>query len=92
MTGPNANLTKNILVCCVFKTIVNGLYLLGVLTRPKYFCRQCDINGISIYGWGKSQLRRQVSKAKDQHGRGLDNLQKQVRRFNIYQKLKMPYF
>jgi hypothetical protein len=29
------------------------------------------------YGWGKSQLRRQGSKAKDQHGRGLDNLQKQ---------------
>jgi hypothetical protein len=32
------------------------------------------------------------SKAKDQHGRGLDNLQKQVRRFYIYQKLKVPYF
>jgi hypothetical protein len=30
------------------------------------------------YGWGKSQLRRQGSKATDQHGRGLDNLQKQV--------------
>jgi hypothetical protein len=44
------------------------------------------------YGWGKSQQRRQGSKAKDQHGRGLDNLQKQVRRFYIYQKLKMPHF
>jgi hypothetical protein len=41
---------------------------------------------------GKSQLLRQGSKAKDQHGRGLDNLQKQVRRFYIYQKLKVPYF
>jgi hypothetical protein len=44
------------------------------------------------YGWGKSQLRRQGSKAKDQRGRGLDNLQKQVRRFYIYQKLKVQYF
>jgi hypothetical protein len=44
------------------------------------------------YRWGKSQLRRQGSKAKDQRGRGLDNLQKQVRRFYIYQKLKVPYF
>jgi hypothetical protein len=43
-------------------------------------------------GWGKSQLRRQGSKAKDQHSRGLDNLQKHVRRFYIYQKLKVPYF
>jgi hypothetical protein len=44
------------------------------------------------YGWGKSQLRRQGSKAKDQHGRRLDNPQKQVRRFYIFQKLNMPYF
>jgi hypothetical protein len=83
-----------------------------VLSRPKYFGRQCDINDIQLQTlgcltlffttvkiiliyqcrWGKSPLRRQGSKAKDQHGRGLDNLQKQVRRFYIYQKLKVPYF
>jgi hypothetical protein len=49
--------------------------------------QQCHTGGVP-----KSQLRRQGSKAKDQHGRGLDDLQKQVRRFYIYQKLKVPYF
>jgi hypothetical protein len=56
-----------------------------------YYCQNYFNLSVS-YGWGKSQLRRQGSKAKDQHGRGLDNLQKQVRRFYIYQKLKLPYF
>jgi hypothetical protein len=27
MTGPDANLTKNIMASCVFKTIVNGIYV-----------------------------------------------------------------
>jgi hypothetical protein len=56
-----------------------------------YYC-QIYFNLSVSHGWGKSQLRRQGSKAKGQHGRDLDNLQKQVRRFYIYQKLKVPYF
>jgi hypothetical protein len=43
-----------------------------------YYCQNYFNPSVS-YGWGKSQLRKQGSKAKDQHGRGLDNLQKQVR-------------
>jgi hypothetical protein len=57
-----------------------------------FYCCQNYFNLSVSYGWGKSQLRRQGSKAKGQHGRGLDNLQKQVSQFRIYQKLKVPYF
>jgi hypothetical protein len=57
-----------------------------------FYCCQNYFKPSVSCGWGKSQLRRQRPKAKDQHGRGLDNLQKQVRRFYIYQKLKMSYF
>jgi hypothetical protein len=40
-----------------------------------FYCCQNYFNPSVSYGWAKSQLRRQGSKAKDQHGRGLDNLQ-----------------
>jgi hypothetical protein len=56
-----------------------------------YYCQNYFNLSVS-FGWGKSQLQRQGSKAKDQRGRGLDNLQKKVRRFYIYQKLKVSYF
>jgi hypothetical protein len=38
MTGPDANLTKTILACWVFKTIVNVLYILLVHIIVKNIC------------------------------------------------------
>jgi hypothetical protein len=40
-----------------------------------YYCQNYFNLSVS-FGWGKSQLQRQGSKAKDQRGPGLDNLQK----------------
>jgi hypothetical protein len=47
MTGPDANLTKNIVASCVFKTIMNGIYL----EFFKFYQPKVTGSGFLIFEW-----------------------------------------
>jgi hypothetical protein len=64
---------QNTLVVNVTLMILNCKASFRMVNLIFYYC-QNYFNLPLSYGWGKSQLRRQGSKAKDQHCRGLDNL------------------